>query len=78
MKALTNLSSYLKEVCSKVLSVDRLEELEKQIAETLCRLEMIFPPSFFTIMVHLVVHLATEAKLAGPVHSGTLSLDVLN
>lgn len=27
-----------------------------------------FPSSFFTVMVHLVVHLATEAKLAGPVH----------
>ncbi|XP_057989061.1 uncharacterized protein LOC131172125 [Hevea brasiliensis] len=32
------------------------------------KLEKIFPPSFFTIMVHLVIHLATEARLAGPVH----------
>ena len=28
---------------------------------------MIFPPAFFDVMVHLVVHLATEAKIAGPV-----------
>uniref|UniRef100_A0A0A9EJD5 DUF4218 domain-containing protein n=1 Tax=Arundo donax TaxID=35708 RepID=A0A0A9EJD5_ARUDO len=33
----------------------------------LCRMEMIFPPGFFTIMVHLVIHLATEAKIGGPV-----------
>lgn len=34
---------------------------------TLCRMEMIFPPGFFTMMVHLVLHLATEAKIGGPV-----------
>jgi len=37
------------------------------IRETLCRLEMIFPPAFFDIMVHLPVHLAEEAALGGPV-----------
>nr|GMC94016.1 uncharacterized protein LOC109190818 [Ipomoea batatas] len=30
-------------------------------------MEMIFPPSFFMIMVHLVVHLVDEVKLGGPV-----------
>ncbi|XP_020080553.1 uncharacterized protein LOC109704196 isoform X3 [Ananas comosus] len=29
---------------------------------------MIFPPRFFTVMVHLVIHLASEARIAGPVH----------
>ncbi|XVE92524.1 hypothetical protein REPUB_Repub01dG0104600 [Reevesia pubescens] len=66
--AITDLCAYFKEICSKVLKVSRLEKLEAQIGETLSTLEMIFPPSFFTVMVHLVVHLATEAKLAGPVH----------
>ncbi|XP_020890992.1 uncharacterized protein LOC110230972 isoform X2 [Arabidopsis lyrata subsp. lyrata] len=28
---------------------------------------MIFPPSFFTIMVHLTIHLTEEVKLGGPV-----------
>jgi hypothetical protein len=31
-------------------------------------MEMLFPPSFFNVMVHLVVHLAEEAKVGGPVH----------
>ena len=45
-----------------------LEILKKDIAVTLCELEKIFPPSFFTVMVHLVMHLASEAKLARPVY----------
>ncbi|CAN0918292.1 hypothetical protein LINGRAHAP2_LOCUS30786 [Linum grandiflorum] len=68
IKAIIDLSTYFREIGSKVLKVSRLEELEKQIGETLSCLEMIFPPSFFTIMVHLVSHLAEEAKFAGPVH----------
>ncbi|KAL0550008.1 hypothetical protein IC582_014504 [Cucumis melo] len=35
---------------------------------TLCNLEKYFPHLFFTIMVHLVVHLMTEVKLCGPVY----------
>ncbi|KAL0014222.1 hypothetical protein SO802_001291 [Lithocarpus litseifolius] len=38
------------------------------IAVTLCELERIFIPTFFTVMVHLIMHLASEAKVAGPVH----------
>ncbi|XP_058210406.1 uncharacterized protein LOC131322874 isoform X1 [Rhododendron vialii] len=65
---LIELSCYFIAICSKVLDVEELERLESQIAVTLCNLEKNFPPSFFTVMVHLVVHLTTEAKLAGPVH----------
>ena len=35
--------------------------------ETICELEMYFPPSFFDIMVHLVVHLVREIKMCSPV-----------
>ncbi|CAL2270935.1 unnamed protein product [Prunus armeniaca] len=34
----------------------------------LCLLEKYFPPSFFDIMVHLVVHLVKEVRLRGPVY----------
>jgi len=44
-----------------------LDKLSSSIKETLCRLEMVFPPAFFDIMIHLPVHLAEEAKLGGPV-----------
>lgn len=67
-EALTKLSDFFRELCSKVLSTEDLERLESQIALTLCKLEMIFPPSFLDVMEHLPIHLASEAKLAGPVH----------
>ncbi|KAF7139861.1 hypothetical protein RHSIM_Rhsim06G0085100 [Rhododendron simsii] len=65
---LIKLCNFFRELCSKVLHARDLIRLEKQIAITLCELERIFPPSFFDIMMHLPIHLATEAKLAGPVH----------
>ena len=34
---------------------------------TLCHLEMYFPPTFFDIMPHLMVHLVREIKMCGPV-----------
>jgi hypothetical protein len=30
----------------------------------LCKLEKIFPPSFFDVMIHLAVHLPREVELA--------------
>ncbi|CAH9148033.1 unnamed protein product [Cuscuta epithymum] len=44
-----------------------LDALESQIPHTLCKLKMIFPPSFFSVMLHLVIHLVAEAKIGGPV-----------
>ncbi|XP_060966688.1 uncharacterized protein LOC133035051 [Cannabis sativa] len=35
--------------------------------ETLCLLERFFPPSFFDVMIHLVIHIGREARLCGPV-----------
>ncbi|GMI63804.1 hypothetical protein HRI_000049700 [Hibiscus trionum] len=61
------LSNIMKVICGKVLMVEELEKLQDRVALTLCNLEKIFPPSFFTIMVHLLVHLPYEAKVGGPV-----------
>ncbi|GLT29668.1 hypothetical protein SLA2020_045190 [Shorea laevis] len=51
----------------KVLKESDLSELKSQSAMILCEMEKIFPPSFFTVMVHLIMHLAEEVKLGGPV-----------
>ncbi|KAG8473030.1 hypothetical protein CXB51_034950 [Gossypium anomalum] len=61
------LSNLMKAICGKVLNVEELEKVQDRAALTLCNLEKIFPPSFFTIMVHLVIHLPHEAILGGPV-----------
>ena len=65
---LIDLSCFFREICSKVLNMEELGPLKKRIAMTLCELEMIFALSFFTVMVHLVMHLASEAKVAGLIH----------
>ncbi|KAK5793237.1 hypothetical protein PVK06_034377 [Gossypium arboreum] len=61
------LSNIMKAICGKVLDVEELEKVQDRAALTLCNLEKIFPHSFFTIMVHLVIHLRHEAILSGPV-----------
>jgi len=58
---------FFRDICSSKLNVDHIERLETNIVETLCKLEMIFPPSFFDSMEHLPIHLLFEAKVRGPV-----------
>nr|XP_043639273.1 uncharacterized protein LOC122610343 [Erigeron canadensis] len=67
--ALTELSRFFKKLTEATLYVTELEALQKEIVFILCKLERLFPPSFFTIMVHLCVHLPQEAILGGPVQS---------
>lgn len=64
---LIQLSKFFAAICSKELSEEDLDKLSKEIAENLCRLEMLLPPAFFDIMLHLPIHLAEEARLGGPV-----------
>ena len=45
-----------------------LQKSEVVVAPILCKLECIFPPAFFDIMVHLMIHSPKEALLGGPVH----------
>ncbi|KAL3849603.1 hypothetical protein ACJIZ3_011485 [Penstemon smallii] len=66
-QVLLELSDFFKNLCSKTLYLDVLDKMEKQMVLTLCKLERIFPPSFFDVMIHLMTHLASEAKIAGPV-----------
>ena len=64
---LLQLSRFFSDLCSKELIDEDLVKLSNTIPEILCQLEMIFPPAFFDIMMHLPIHLAEEARLGGPV-----------
>jgi len=46
LEPLVNLSNYFKQLCSKTIYVDVLEQMEKNIAVMLCKLERIFIPIF--------------------------------
>jgi len=54
-------------ICKKVIDPRMLDDLKNEAIRLLCQLEMDFPPSFFDIMVHLIVHLMREIRLCGPV-----------
>jgi len=66
--AITRLCLFFFSICSKFIDLLKLNELEDEIVVILCELEMFFPPSFFYIMVHLIVHLVKELRLCGPVY----------
>jgi len=66
LKPLIELSNFFRGICSKDLKIGHIEKLQDRVAITLCHLERIFPPSFFDIMEHLLIHLAEEAMLGGP------------
>jgi len=65
--ALTEVNPFFRDICFNKLNVDHIERLETNIVETLCKLEMIFPPSFFDSIEHLLIHLPIEAKVGGPI-----------
>ena len=66
---ISELAMFFQKICARTLSVSDLDAMQDGIVVTLCKLEKIFPPAFFDVMVHLVVHLPHEAKMAGPVHT---------
>ncbi|KAL6189211.1 hypothetical protein ACLB2K_040601 [Fragaria x ananassa] len=58
---------FFKVICSKVINVSILKQMQADLVDTICLLEKFFPPSFFNIMIHLTVHLVREVDLCGPV-----------
>ncbi|CAN1289729.1 hypothetical protein LINPERPRIM_LOCUS20410 [Linum perenne] len=67
VSVLGELGYFFHKLCCKSLYIDALEKLKDDIVIILCKLELIFPPAFFDVMVHLAVHLPHEAILGGPV-----------
>ena len=66
-QALTELSLFFKDLTSTTITVANMERLERDIPIIICKLERIFPPSFFDSMEHLPIHLPYETRIAGPV-----------
>ncbi|KAK4394335.1 hypothetical protein Sango_1904300 [Sesamum angolense] len=64
---LTEVSLLFQSICSTMLDVHKLHELENSVAIIMCNLEKIFPPAFFNSMENLIVHLPYETRIGGPV-----------
>jgi hypothetical protein len=67
LEAIINFCFFFNAIGQKVLSEEALESMEKRHYETLCFLEMYFPPAFFDISIHYTTHLIKEIKLLDPV-----------
>ena len=65
--AVVKLCAFMNEISQKSINPNNLIKLQKDIVECLVSFEMVFPPSFFNIMTHLLVHIVTEITILGPV-----------
>ncbi|XP_071728157.1 uncharacterized protein [Rutidosis leptorrhynchoides] len=62
------LCAFFKQICARELMVEDMIKAQKQLIKLLCTFELIYPPAFFDIMIHLVMHLPEEAIYGGPVY----------
>jgi hypothetical protein len=53
------------QLCTKELSRAVIDKLEQIVLVLLCKLEKIFPPSFFKLLEHMILHLPRETRLGG-------------
>jgi hypothetical protein len=61
------LCAFLNAISHKVIDLDHLINLQHNMVQYLVSFKLIFPPSFFNIMTHLLVHLVKEIDILGPV-----------
>ena len=65
--SITRICGFFNKIYQRVIDRESMLEIEKEVIEILCLFERYFPPSFFDIMTHLVIHLGREVRLCGPV-----------
>jgi hypothetical protein len=67
VKVLVDMSTFFRGICEMTLTPEALDGLQDHVCITLCLMEQIFPPNFFTSMVNVVINLVRECQLGGPV-----------
>jgi hypothetical protein len=55
--------------CAKIVNPTTIEELKEEVAMTLTLFKQEFPPSFFDIIMHFLVHLVEELEICSLVHT---------
>ncbi|GJW99613.1 reverse transcriptase domain-containing protein [Tanacetum coccineum] len=66
-KPIIELCSFFKQIYSTTLIKDDMLKAQSKVVDILFNLELIYPPAFFDIMIHLVIHLPLEAFEGGPI-----------
>jgi hypothetical protein len=62
------MSQVFQRLCAKPIDPSMMNDLKQKATNTLCLLEKEFPPYFFNIMTHFMVHLMAKVDLCGHVH----------
>ena len=65
-ETLFGLCNFFDVISRKSIGVRQLRRLQEEIVVILCELEMYFPPAFFDVMVHLLVHIVEDIIQLGP------------
>jgi hypothetical protein len=60
---LAELSYFYRQICAKQVSKMMMQKFEKEILVLVCKMEKVFPPGWFNMMQHLLVHLPWEARV---------------
>jgi hypothetical protein len=66
-QAIVKVCAFLNAISQKVIDRESLSGLQINMVQCLVSFELLFPPSFFNIMTHLLVHLVEEIRILGPV-----------
>ncbi len=65
---ITKQCAFLNATSQNIIDPDRLTTLQNDVVQCLVSFKMIFSPSFFNIMAHLLCHLVKEIGIFGPVY----------
>ncbi|XP_037428486.1 uncharacterized protein LOC119294418, partial [Triticum dicoccoides] len=65
--AIVKLCAFLNAISQKVIDPEIIPRLQNDLVQCLVSFELVFPPSFFNIMTHVLVHLCEEINVLGPV-----------
>jgi hypothetical protein len=64
--ATVKLCAFHNAISHKAINPVELATLQNDVVQCLVSFELVFPPSFFNIMTHLLVHLVKEISILGP------------
>src|SRR3954468_22083289 len=65
-KTLFGLCNFFDVISRKSICATQLKRLQEEIVLILCELEIYFPPDFFNIMVHFLIHVVEDIVQLGP------------
>ena len=65
--AIVKLCAFFNKISQKAIDPEKLIQLQNDVVQCLVSFEMVFPPLFFNIMTHLLVHIVKEINILGPV-----------